>query len=163
MNFSKSAIPQIAQHYLNSPNHTLTLEEKNAFAEWVNHRYENAKALGIKEVRVSGQPYATAEELHSDFYSNRQILVSTDNNNAIVSDKQTNLKLRFFHDLQHALLLADFSWEGEVKVLQFCSMLTTGNQLLTNILRSEFIYQASAYFYLGEFPDTQKLVLTDFE
>lgn len=153
-------IQQIAKHYLNSPEDVLSQTAKAEFQQFIHHRYLQFKKTGIKEVRVTGQPYKNANELFADFYRKRRIQVSTDFNNPVVLDAETNLQYRLVHDYDHCLLKAQFDWEGESKACEFISSLTKSD-MMRRILRSELLYQAAACIYLGHFPDTQKIVLSD--
>lgn len=156
----KAIIQLYAKHYLNAPEDKISPKVKREFRELIHSRYTDIKNLGIKEVRVSGQPYNNAEELFSDFEKNRRIQVSTDYNNPVVLDKEGNLQFRFVHDYDHYLTRSRFDWQGELTACyHFFSF--TNSDILRRILRSEIIYQVSASLYLGDFPDTQKLVLSD--
>ena len=149
-----------AEHYLNSPEDKISAETQREFQDFVGQRYQKIKRFGIQEVRVSGQPYANAEELFIDFEQNHRIRVSTQFNHPVVLDEEGNLRLRFLHDQNHCVLRSGFDWVGENQACHYlCSL--TSNPLLRRIIRSEIVYQAAAYFYLGDFPDTQKLVLSD--
>ena len=157
---SSAKINLIARHYLDAPEDKLSPPVQAEFQNLVNYLYTQVKKSQIKDVRVSGQPYASATELLADFQQNRRIQVSTDYNDPIVLHKEGNLQFRFIHDYHHCVLNADFSWEGEIKAYRyFCSL--THNETFHRILRSELIYQAAVCVYLGYFPDTQKLVLSD--
>lgn len=149
-----------AEHYLNSPEDKISAETQRDLQTFVSQRYHKIKRFGIQEVRVSGQPYANADELFIDFEQNHQIQVSTEFNHPVVLDKERNLQYRFLHDFDHCFLRSAFDWMGENQTCyHLCSL--TSNPLLRRIIRSEIVYQAAAYFYLGDFPDTQKLVLSD--
>lgn len=158
---SESQIIRVyAEHYLNSPEDKISAETKREFQAFVSQRYQKIKRFGIQEVRVSGQPYANADELFQDFEQNHQIQVLTEFNRPVVLDEEGNLQFRFIHDFDHCFLRSPFDWLGENQTCYYlCSL--TSNPLLRRIIRSEIVYQAAAYFYLGDFPDTQKLVLSD--
>jgi hypothetical protein len=156
----KAIIQLYAEHYLNAPEDKISPKVKREFRELIHSRYTDIKNLGIKEVRVSGQPYKNAEELFSDVEKNRRIQVSTDHNNPVVLDKEGNLQFRFVHDYDHYLARSRFNWEGELTACYYFFSFTN-SEILRRILRSEVIYQAAACLYLGDFPETQKLVLSD--
>jgi hypothetical protein len=156
----KAIIQLYAEHYLNAPEDKIFPKVKREFRELIHSRYTDIKNLGIKEVRVSGQPYKNAEELFSDVEKNRLIQVSTDHNNPVVLDKEGNLQFRFVHDYDHYLARSRFNWEGELTACYYFFSFTN-SEILRRILRSEVIYQAAACLYLGDFPETQKLVLSD--
>lgn len=147
----------LAIHYLTSENHVLNNIEKAAFGIWIR---QIDSELGIKEQYISGQPYASAAEMHADFCQTGILKISTDYNEPVVLNKEDNLRYRKIHDAHHLILKADFSWQGELKACAyFCSL--TDNPLFHRILFSELILQVAACFYRGgSFPDEQKLVLT---
>lgn len=152
-------IPTLARHYLRGKGDVLKPQDKQKFAQLIHGHYHQVKQLGIAEQRITGQPYKTAADLFTDLKKNRTIKVSLDHNNSAVCDKETNVQYRFLHTYHHALLGADFTWQGELKACDYWSTLTD-NQVLIRIFRSEIIYQAAVYFYLGKFPDTQKIILS---
>ncbi len=153
-------IQRIAEHYLKSPEDVLSQTVKAQFRQFIHRRYRQVKKLGIREVRVKGQPYKNANELFFDFDKNHRIQVSTDFNDPVVLDPETNLEYRFAHDLDHCFLRVQFDFEGEQKACNYLSSLTQSD-MMRRIIRSELLYQAAACIYLGDFPDTQKIVLSD--
>jgi hypothetical protein len=156
----KGIIQLYAKHYLNAPEDKISPRVKREFRELIHSRYTDIKNLGIKEERVSGQPYKNAEELFSDVEKHHRIQVSTEHNNPVVLDKEGNLQLRFVHDYDHYVARAAFNWEGELTACYYFFSFTNSD-ILRRILRSEIVYQVSASLYLGDFPETQKIVLSD--
>lgn len=160
-NLAQAKVIQIyAEHYLYSPEEKISKADKAKFSKFVHREYTKLKRLNIQEMRVSGQPYRDAKELFADFDQNRRIQVSTDFNNPAILDKEANLKYRYVHDVHHCLIRADFSWQGELRACDYFSSLTD-DDTIHRVLRSELVYQAASYFYLGDFSDTQKIVLSD--
>lgn len=117
---------------------------------------------------VDCQPYLSVPEMSHDVYQNNHIAISTQFNNPVSWDKDTNLKFRLWHDLQHVLKSIDdteytgceFSLDGEtcayaahIEHLQAIRLYAPQFAL---VLFCEIIGQVACMRVRGEFPE-QKL------
>jgi hypothetical protein len=94
--------------------------------------------------------------------------ISTLYNNPAWCSTGVNLMFRAVHDYHHYCVGSGFTLKGEIAAYKYgvhryrehCQK--TGakfNRQVQALLYSEIVLQAATYFYLGDFPDAQKVVL----
>jgi hypothetical protein len=112
----------------------------------------------VKVERVSGQPYASAEEMNADI-ARGVFKVTTDNSDHPLWSVDQNWKFRVVHDYYgHFLQGNDFSLDGEYRAWQAHARLL-GNPLAAPALQVEVYGQAAAAIaHSGEF-QPQKVFL----
>jgi len=151
--------------YLSGKEATVSVEAKSLLKEWVEYEYD---ALRFKVTFCS-------DGLPSDFNEIRQqieageLRVYDGGSGSVWCDHETNLKFRAVHDYHHALASVDFTFKGEYDAYHFGSnrlhqwasdecLPEEWEREADRVLFSEIVLQAAAFFILGDFPETQKVV-----
>ena len=154
-------IEYIANYYMAAPADEVPSELVRNFRQFILD-LAAVELQGINYQFVDFQPYLKGsqvcrEELCADV-SQGNLLISTQFNESELLGLETNLIFRCIHDLHHAKLNVDFSWEGECASTRHIMSLTD-NFLFQQLLFSEILAQSAVCLYTGKFPDPQKVVL----
>lgn len=108
---------------------------------------------------VDFQPYENHTQMIEAVQNGGPLLISSQFNDSVIFDSETNLKFRAVHDSHHIALNADFSIVGEYATFEEIARLTE-NTTIRQVLYSEIVLQAASAIVNGEFK-LQKLVLTE--
>ena len=158
-------IEDIARYFLATPAYEVSPDLVIKFQKFIMD-IAQVELQAIDCQYVDFQPYLSGqnvciEEIQADI--NRGILlISTRFNESALLGSEINLIFRAIHDIHHAKLNADFSWQGEsASTRHFLSL--TDNFLFKQLLFSEILGQSAVYLYNGQFPEHQKIVLFEQE
>lgn len=156
-------IEDIAKHYLASPAYEVPSSVKSDFRQFIVNLAQ-VELQGINIEYVDFQPYIRglelcSEELYADVNQGK-LLISTQFNESDLLSPEINLLFRSIHDVHHAKLKVNFSWQGECASARHI-MSFTDNPLFQQLLFSEILGQSAVCLYTGKFPEHQKVVLFD--
>lgn len=108
-------------------------------------------------VFVDTDPYPNFDALKAH-HDRGSFFVFSGGSESGLFDAETNLMFRAIHDHHHCIANADFSLSGETDTYYHIAALTHHAEA-KQVLYSEIVLQAAAYYHLGRFPDIQKVVL----
>ncbi|HEY9727670.1 MAG TPA: hypothetical protein V6D50_14565 [Chroococcales cyanobacterium] len=154
-------INDIAQHYITAPAYAVPYSVVMHFRQFILDLAQ-VELQGINCHYVDFQPYLRHQKLCLDNIctdvEQGHLLVSTQFNESKLLGSTVNLIFRAIHDIHHARLNVDFSWQGECASARYIMSLTK-NFLFQQLLFSEILGQSAVCLYTGMFPDEQKVVL----
>lgn len=154
-------IEDIARHYLAAPAYEVPANAVRDFRQFIT----DLAQIELREINcqpVDFQPYLRGpgiclEDMFADVNQGK-LLISTQFNESELLGTEINLIFRCIHDVHHAKLNVDFSWQGECASAHHI-MSFTDNILFKQLLFSEILGQSAVYLYTGQFPKHQKVVL----
>lgn len=136
---------------------TLTEEQINVFREEVQEAFRKIpKSIQIEF--CSCQPYETADQMFVDIRNNKQLRISSQNNDSKLLPGNLNLEFRAVHDYLHYVLQAPFGAIGEIAVFKL-QLKHHESHVSKQILFSEVVLQACYFEHFGKFSDKQKVIL----
>lgn len=154
-------INEIAQRYIAAPAYEVSYALARNFRQFILDLAQ-VELKGIHCHYVDCQPYLRGQKLclndiRTDV-NQGHLLISTQFNESKLLGSTVNLMFRAIHDMHHARLNVDFSWQGECASARYIMSLTK-NVLFRQLLFSEILGQSAVCLYTGTFPDEQKVVL----
>lgn len=141
--------------YLEANENQLTPAQLLEVKNWIDDEYER---IPFPVEFVDYQPYKSAEEMQLNVSNERVLRISSSGSESELLGTHHNLKFRAVHDWHHLKSGADFSILGEWQAYLH-AITRTQSRIVKAVLFSEIVLQAAAYHVLGDFPETQKLVL----
>jgi hypothetical protein len=158
-------IEDIAKRYIAAPAYEVPYAVVMNFRQFILDLAQ-VELQGINCHYVDRQPYLRGQTLCLDDIradvNQGHLLVSTQFNESTLLGPMVNLVFRAIHDMHHAKLNVDFSWQGECASTRHIMSLTH-NFLFQQLLFSEILGQSAVCLYTGRFPDEQKIVLFEQE
>ena len=151
----QALITDLGKHYFNGPELVLTQSQLLGISHYVEGVYYNlCKVLTVEWVRED--PYTDHLQMFSDIKHNARLKVFAGGSSSRDFNHQHNVMARAVHDWHHYMIGADFSFMGEVAAWR--KQCAGKCMWMREYLFSEIVLQAAAYLYLGDYPDTQRVV-----
>jgi hypothetical protein len=151
----KQRMSHLGTLYLEAKENQLTPAQLLEVKDWIDDEFSR---IPYRVEFVEYQPYKSAEEMTLRVASDKVLLISNSGSESELLGTHHNLKFRAVHDWHHLKSGADFSILGEWQAYLH-AITRTQSRIVKAVLFSEIVLQAAAYHVLGDFPETQKLVL----
>lgn len=148
-------IAQLGNLYLESNENQITPAQLREVKDWIDEEYEH---IPYPVKFVDGTPYSSQKVMRDSVTATNTLLISRSGSESKLLGELHNLKFRAVHDWHHIRCDADFSIMGEWQAYLH-GITRTRSRIVKAVLFSEIVLQAAAYHVLGDFPETQKLVL----
>lgn len=156
----------LGRRYLQGVDETETANERGAvdyLKAWIRAEFKYFSQLFNIQF-VEENPYDNYDQLVYDMKFNGRLKVFNGGSESELLGDNCNLLFRAIHDCHHYFSGHSFeTWEGEVMAFSYAIDRLPATDIETfedarDILLSEIVLQASAYYVLNQFPDTQKVV-----